>query len=185
MSYIKGKIRNLIFESESGYKVGIIRVKETDDEELKDYLNKTITFVGYFAELNNDDNYILNGNLVYNEKYGYQFKADNYEREEIKGASAVIEFLSSPLIKGCGEKTAKSIVDTLGEDAINIIKENPSNLLIVKGMSETKASKIYNSIIKYQSTDDMIVKFKQLDFSINDALTIINKYGDKSLNIFD
>ena len=185
MSYIKGKIRNLIFESETGYKVGIIRVKETDDEELKDYLNKTITFVGYFADLNNEDNYILRGNLVYNEKYGYQFKVDTYEREEIKGASAVIEFLSSPLIKGCGEKTAKSIVDTLGEDAINIIKENPSNLLIVKGMSESKASKIYNSIIKYQSTDDMIVKFKQLDFSINDALTIINKYGDKSLNIFE
>ena len=42
MSYIKGKIRNLIFESESGYKVGVIRIKETDDEELIDYLNKTI-----------------------------------------------------------------------------------------------------------------------------------------------
>lgn len=184
MSYIKGKVRNLIFESESGYKVGIIRVKETDDEELKDYLNKTITFVGYFADLNYEDNYILNGSLVYNDKYGYQFKADNYEKEEIKGEAAVIEFLSSPLIKGCGEKTAKSIVDRLGEDAINIIKENPANLLVVKGMTEKKANKIYDSIVKYQSTDDMIVSFKKLGFSINEALTIINRYGELSLEIF-
>ena len=184
MSYIKGKVRNLIFESESGYKVGIIRVKETDDEELKDYLNKTITFVGYFADLNYEDNYILNGSLVYNDKYGYQFKADNYEKEEIKGEAAVIEFLSSPLIKGCGEKTAKSIVDRLGEDAINIIKENPANLLVVKGMTEKKANKIYDSIAKYQSTDDMIVSFKKLGFSINEALTIINRYGESSLEIF-
>ena len=184
MSYIKGKVRNLIFESESGYKVGIIRVKETDDEELKDYLNKTITFVGYFADLNYEDNYILNGSLVYNDKYGYQFKADNYEKEEIKGEAAVIEFLSSPLIKGCGEKTAKSIVDRLGEDAINIIKENPANLLVVKGMTEKKANKIYDSIVKYQSTDDMIVSFKKLGFSINEALTIINRYGESSLEIF-
>ena len=32
MSYIKGKIRQLIFESETGYKVGLIKVKESDDE---------------------------------------------------------------------------------------------------------------------------------------------------------
>lgn len=185
MSYIKGKVRNLIFESDSGYKVGIIRVKETDDEEIKDYLNKTITFVGYFADLNFEDNYILHGSLVFNERYGYQFKADNYEREEIKGADAVIEFLASPLIKGCGEKTAKKIVETLGEDAISIIKENPANLLVVKGITSKTANKIYDSIVKYQSTDDMILKFKELGLSINDSLTIINRYGDKSLNVFD
>jgi len=185
MSYIKGKVRNLIFESESGYKVGIIRVKETDDEELKDYLNKTITFVGYFADLNHEDNYILNGSLVYNDKYGYQFKTDSYEREEIKGEAAVIEFLASPLIKGCGEKTAKNIVDSLGSDAISLIKENPANLLVVKGMTEKKANMIYDSIVKYQSTDDMIVFFRKVGFTINEALTIINKYGDKSLNIFE
>ena len=185
MLYIKGKVRNIIFESESGYKVGIFRVKETNDDEVKDFLNKTITFVGYFAELNFEDNYILNGKLVFNDKYGYQYKVDNYEREEIKGESAVIEFLSSPLIKGCGEKTAKSIVDTLGENAINLIKENPTNLLMVKGMTEKKANKIYDSIVKYQSTDDMIVSFKKLGFSINESLTIINKYGDKSLNVFE
>ncbi len=185
MLYIKGKVRNIIFESESGYKVGIFRVKETNDDEVKDFLNKTITFFGYFAELNFEDNYILNGKLVFNDKYGYQYKVDNYEREEIKGESAVIEFLSSPLIKGCGEKTAKSIVDTLGENAINLIKENPTNLLMVKGMTEKKANKIYDSIVKYQSTDDMIVSFKKLGFSINESLTIINKYGDKSLNVFE
>lgn len=185
MSYIKGKIRQIIYESESGYKVGIIKVKETNDNELKDYLNKTITFTGYFVNLNFEDNYILKGNLVFNEKYGYQFKVSDYEKEEIKGKEAVKEFLASPLIKGCGEKTAKNIVDTLGEDAINIIKKNSSNLLMVKGMSEKKALKIYESIIKYQSTDDMILKFKSIGLSINDALTIINKYGDSSMEIFE
>ena len=98
MGFIKGKVRQLIFESDSGYKVGIIRVKETDDEELKDFLNKTITFVGYFADLNNEDNYVFEGSLVYNDKYGYQYKVDNYSKEEIKGKEAILEFLESPLI---------------------------------------------------------------------------------------
>ena len=46
MSYIKGKYKQSIFESETGYKVGLFRVQETDDKELG--TNKTITFTGYF-----------------------------------------------------------------------------------------------------------------------------------------
>src|SRR5574344_1137335 len=84
MAYIKGKVRQLIYESDSGYKVGIFRVKDTDDNEMKDFLNKTITFVGYFAELNAEDNYLLEGSLVYNEKYGYQYKVVNYEKKQIE-----------------------------------------------------------------------------------------------------
>lgn len=49
MSYIKGKYKQSIFESETGYKVGLFRVQETDDKELG--TNKTITFTGYFGIL--------------------------------------------------------------------------------------------------------------------------------------
>ena len=183
MNYIKGKIRQLIYESESGYKVGIIRIKESNDEDVKDFINKTLTFTGYFADLNFEDNYVLEGMLTYNEKYGYQYKVSNYFKEEIKGKEAVIEFLTSPLVKGCGEKTAKQIVDTLGPDAIKLIKENYSNLFLVPNMSEKKALKIYESINKYQTTDDMIIELKKLGFTINEALTIINSYGNSTLNI--
>ena len=183
MSYIKGKIRQLIFESDAGYKVGLIRVKESDDEELEDYINKVITFVGYFGPINLDDNYKLEGSLIYNDRYGFQYKVNNYEKEEIVGKEAVIEFLSSPLIKGCGEKTAREIVKYLGEDAIKLIKEDFSNLYLVPKMSEKKAMKIWESISKYQNTDDMIVEFKKLGFTINEALSIINSYGTNSLEI--
>ena len=57
MEYIKGKYKSSIFESESGYKVGLFRVKETNitDVEMN---NKTITFTGYFADLNEGEKYI-------------------------------------------------------------------------------------------------------------------------------
>ena len=185
MRYIKGKVRQLIFESESGYKVGILRIKETDDEEMQDFVDKTITFVGYFAELNTNDNYLMNGSLIYNEKYGYQYKVENYEHEKIEGKEAVIEFLSSPLIKGCGEKTAEAIVKKLGEDAISKIKENYNNLLLVPNMTANKALKIYESITKYQSTDDMIINLKKMGFSISEGLAMINKSGNNTLDIFN
>lgn len=183
MNYIKGKIKHLIFESTSGYKVGLIRVKETNDPEMEDFINKSVTFTGYFADLTMDDVYVLEGSLVYTEKYGYQYKAENYHYQEVEGKDAVIEFLASPLVKGCGEKTACDIVETLGEDALKKIKESYTNLLLVPKMTEKKALKIYDSILKYRQTDEMIVELKNLGFTINEALSIINKYGDETISI--
>ena len=183
MKYIKGKIKHLIFESTSGYKVGLIRVKETNDPEMEDFINKSVTFTGYFADLTMDDVYVLEGSLVYTEKYGYQYKVENYHYQEVEGKDAVIEFLASPLVKGCGEKTACDIVETLGEDALKKIKESYTNLLLVPKMTEKKALKIYDSIMKYRQTDEMIVELKNLGFTINEALSIINKYGDETISI--
>ena len=184
MEYIRGKFKQMIFEAESGYKVGLFRVKEAS-EEMAELVNKTITFTGYFADVNGDDFYKLMGNYVFNERYGNQFQVSSYEREEPKGKDAVIAFLSSPLVKGCGEKTAVLIVETLGEDALSVIKEDETKLLLVPGISEVKAKRIYNSIVKYQSTDEIIVKLKKLGFTINEALLILKTWGESSLEIVE
>ena len=184
MEYIRGKFKQMIFESDNGYKVGLFRVKEASGE-MEEYINKTITFTGYFADVDGEAYYKLTGNYVFNERYGSQFQVSSYEREEPKGKDAVIDFLSSSLVKGCGEKTAIAIVDTLGEDALTLIKENPDNLLLVPGISEVKAKRIYNSIVKYQSTDEIIVNLKKLGFTINESLAILNKWGESSLEIVE
>lgn len=141
MGSIKGKIRILIFEAESNYKVGVIKVKETDDKEMEDFVGKTVHFTGYFTNLQVGDNYEMEGNLVYKDKYGYQYNVIDYKRVEVKGRDAVIEFLTSDLVKGCGEATATKIVDTLGDDAIKKIKEKPEILLTVPKMTQKKSGK--------------------------------------------
>ena len=49
MNYIKGKFKHIIFESESGYRVGLFKVNETDDENIP--TNKLITYTGYFMKI--------------------------------------------------------------------------------------------------------------------------------------
>lgn len=172
----------MIFESDNGYKVGLFRVKEATGD-MEEMINKTITFTGYFADVNYDDFYTLVGKYTFNERYGNQFQVSSYEREEPKGRDAVISFLSSSLIKGCGEKTAEAIVEYLGDEALSLIKNDYTNLLKVPGISEVKAKRIYNSIVKYQSTDEIIVQLKKYGFTINEALSILNKWGESSLEI--
>ncbi len=177
MNYIKGKYRSTIFKSDNGYYVGLFKIKETNEEELVDFVNKTITFTGYFSNLNMEDTYILYGKYVFHERYGYQYQVSSYEKVIPEGKDAIIEFLSSDLIKGCGEKTAIKIVDTFGEDTLNKIKEGYQNLLLVPGITEKKAKAIYNSVIDYSNSDELIVELKELGFSIEESLKLINKYG--------
>ena len=58
-TYIKGNFRRSIYKSDKGYVIGLFKVRETNKESLKDYINKTITFTSYFHELNEDDIYLF------------------------------------------------------------------------------------------------------------------------------
>ena len=74
MSYIKGiYIQDIFKNSSNGYLVGLIRVKESDDEDV---INKVITITGSFDELKYKTSYRMEGNFVNHNKYGRQFQVD-------------------------------------------------------------------------------------------------------------
>ncbi len=183
MSYVKGKFKNTIFEADSGYKVGLFKVIETDDEEID--INKTITFTGYFAEINKEEKYTLYGNYVFHNRYGYQFAVSNYEKIKPEGKDAIIDFLTSSFVKGCGEKLAKSIYECFGDDSLEKIKESKENLLLVPKMTEKKMTSIYNSVVKYFDADKEILELKNLGFTIKETMNLINIYGKKVMNIIN
>ena len=135
-TYIKGNFRRSIYQSTQGYTIGLFKVSDTNDEKLADYLDRVITFTGYFHELNDMDTYLFYGKLVEHDKYGEQFQVESYERCKPEEKNSIIEFLTSGLFKGIGEKKAKQIVDTLGKDTLKIILENPDNLILIPGITK-------------------------------------------------
>lgn len=179
MDYIKGKYKMSIFDGNSGYKVGLFRVKEASSN-LTDLVNHTVTFSGSFIELNTNDDYIFNGSYVNHPKYGFQFQVSSYEKCPVTEENQVYEFLASSFVKGCGEKTAKKIVDAYGASAIEIIKEDVNNLTKI-GIGASTAKKIYDSIIEVSETDDVIIYLKGLDFSVNEITKMLKLYGSKNI----
>ena len=115
--YIKGNFRKYIFRADSGYTVGLFHVKESNA-----IINtKTITFTGFFSDLNELDLYKFEGDFVLHDKYGEQFNVTGYEVVLPDDSDNIISFLSSELFKGIGEAKAKLVVDALGTDCLNII----------------------------------------------------------------
>ena len=184
-TYIKGTYKRCIYSSNDGYTVGLIKIKDTNDLDLEDFKDKQFTFTGLFASLNIDEDYILYGNIVDNNKYGLQFKVDKYEKIMPEDKDGLIIFLSSDIFTGIGEKTAKKIVDTLGEDCLKKISDNYECLLKVDKMTEKKAMDIHTSLVKYNESFEMIVYLTNFGFSMKDSLKIYNHYLEDTIRVIE
>jgi len=186
MSYIEGKIKSVIYHNDAnGYLVALFRISKVSEEKLNVHLKKTVTITGNFLDLKMETLMELEGDFVNHERFGEQFKVNNYEIILPKENDDIIEFLSSSFIKGCGKKTALKIVEIYGENSIDIIKENKFALDKIEGISESKRDKIYDSLINYSKSSDVILKLKNLGFSIEEAGRIYSKYKDNIIDILD
>lgn len=179
--YIKGNFKRSIFSSEKGYVIGVFKIKETNIETLNIYIGKTITFTGYFHELNEDDTYFFYGEESEHPKYGLQFQVTEYEKVKPEDKDGIVEFLASDLFKGIGEKLALTIVETLGEQTLDRILEDPTCLTLVPKLSDKKATQIYETLTKYEESHKTIVYLTELGFSMKDALLIYNKYKGNTI----
>ena len=93
-TYIKGTYKRCIFSSNDGYTIGLIKIKETDDQDLLGYIGKQFTFTGLFAGLNMDEDYTFYGNTIDNPKYGIQYKVNRYEK--LYAEKVAFEYKTSP-----------------------------------------------------------------------------------------
>lgn len=178
--YIKGNYRKSIYQNANGYHIGIFKVKDTNSTELNEYVDRTITFTGYFHELNDMDTYLFYGHLITHPKYGEQFVVESYERCKPEEKDSIIEFLTSGLFKGIGEKKAKAIVDVLGKDTLKVILENPNNLILIPSITKTNVDTLHTKLKEYESSYETIIYLTDLGFSTKDAMIIYNYYKAKT-----
>lgn len=183
--YIKGHYQRSIYQNSNGYHIGLFKVRETNSPELTPFLDKTITFTGYFHELNDMDTYLFFGQMVEHPKYGMQFSVTSYERCKPEEKDSIVEFLTSGLFKGIGEKKAKAIVDVLGKDTLQIILENPDNLILIPGITKTNIDTLHNKLKEYESSYETVLYLSNLGFSTKDSMLIYNYYKDRVKEVIE
>lgn len=146
--------------------IGIIKHIRFYSEETKfivctidtEQENKPILATGYMSYVNPQDKYRFRGEYIIHPKYGKQFQIKSYEIILADDKSEIIRYLSSPLFKGIGEKQATAIVETLGKDALNQIKEDKHVLDQVRGMSEKKRE-VIAEVLSSQDFDQEVLSF--------------------------
>lgn len=184
-SYIQGKYTKCIFKNNTGYNIGVFRVSDSNDPSLADYIGRSITFTGYFHDLNEIDTYLFYGKLVTHEKYGEQFQVEGYERCMPEEKDSIVEFLTSDLFKGIGEAKAKKIVDVLGKDTLKIILETPDNLLLIPSISKKNVDTLHNKLKEYEASYETIMYLSDMGFSTKDSMIIYNTYKKDTKKVIE
>ena len=170
-----GYIKKIRFYSESSnYIVALIEVEQED---------KLITMNGYMNNFNDYEKYAFIGDYEIHPKYGKQFKLSEYRIIYAKESEEIIKYLSSPLFKGIGKALATQIVNTLGEECLENIKEDKHNLDLVRGMTEKRREIIYEALTNGDYDQEVMQFFMGHGISLKNLGLIQAYYQEKTLEI--
>ncbi|MFS0635775.1 ATP-dependent RecD-like DNA helicase [Mesobacillus foraminis] len=178
--YIKGRHLVTIFHNEQNlYTVLRIRVEETNDQ----YDDKEAVITGYFPRIHEQETYVFFGEFKEHPRFGSQFQATHFRKDLPQSKQGVITYLSSDLFKGIGKKIAENIVDTLGENAIASIMENPSLLERIPKLAPDKAKGLYDTLMEHQGLEQVMVALNQYGFGPQLSMKIFQAYKEQAIEI--
>ena len=168
---LRGQVEGIIYQNEvNSYTIANL---ETETEE--------ITIVGYLPFIVEGDSLKVIGNYVEHKEYGTQFKVTTFEKIMPENVEALEKYLASGAIKGVGEATAKRIIKTFGEETINILKNEPKKLALVKGISEEKAQKISDDFVENQEMWKIVGFLEKFHIGAQNAKKVYEKLGVSSI----
>src|SRR3712207_5495830 len=172
MVNLEGIISDIVFSGDNGYIVA--RMNIDDDIE---------TIVGYLPGLSAGENIEIEGEWIFHELYGRQFKVSSYQIVMPTTVSGILSFLSSGVISGVGEKTAQRIVDKFGIRSLEVIQNSPEELLKIGGIGPKKLKPIVESYRENMGVKNVIIQLSPFGITPKMSMKIYKKYGDKSLDI--
>ncbi len=169
---LEGEIAEIIYKNEiNSYCIAVLNT--TDGTE--------ITIVGYLPFINIGDTLKLHGKMVEHQEYGEQFKVDTFEKMMPQGLDALERYLANGSIKGIGPSTAKKIIETFGEDTINVFKLEPAKLAQIKGITKEKAYEMSQSFIENWEVWQIVGFLDKFGVGPQSAETIYKKLGPNSI----
>jgi len=178
--FVKGKHLVTIFHNEQNlYTVLRIRVEETNDQ----YDDKEAVITGYFPKIHEQETYIFFGEFKDHPKFGMQFQTKHFRKDIPQTKQGVVNYLSSEMFKGIGRKTAEKIVETLGENAISKILNQPSLLDSIPKLPPDKAKMLYDTLMEHQGLEQVMVALNQYGFGPQISMRIYQAYKDDTLDI--
>ncbi len=178
--YVKGRHLVTIFHNEENlYTVLRIRVDETNDS----YEDKEAVVTGYLPRMHENDTYTFFGEFKDHPRFGLQFQVSSFRKEMPQTKQGVITYLSSELFKGIGQKTAESIVETLGENAISKILNEPSLLDTVPKLPPDKAKLLYDTLMQNQGLEQAMISLNQYGFGPQLSMKIYQTYKENTLEV--
>ncbi len=170
---IEGTVEEIIFSNESnGFTVCDINYNED-----------LVTAVGYMPYLSAGETVKLTGQWSTHIEYGEQLKVKYYEKILPSTATMILKYLSSGVIKGIRESTAKKIIEKFGEQALEVIENTPRKLSEIKGISVKKADEIGQAFFEQSRIRNVVMFLQQFGVTPNFAIKAYKRFGNDTVKL--
>ena len=116
-------------------------------------------------------------------KYGMQYSVSNFSVTMPTTKEGIRTYLSSSLIKGIGPAMAARIVETFGEDTLNVFNDSPEKLLQVKGITQKRLDDILEGYQKSSSIRELMIYLSPFGVTPAKASKIQEKFGPAAVMI--
>lgn len=169
---ITGTIEEIIYTNpENGYMICGI---DSAEEGL-------FTATGYMPYLSEGESVALSGNWTTHPDYGEQFRVSYYETVLPSDEEAILKYLSSGIVAGIREATAKKLIEKFGKDVLDVMLREPERMSEIKGISKEKAKKIGEAFAELQSMQSIVMFLQRYNVSANMAVRVHNVLGTRAV----
>jgi exodeoxyribonuclease V alpha subunit len=160
------------FNAQNGY--AVIRVKVRDEPGV-------VTAVGHVLQVRPGEMLRITGQWKEHPKYGRQFQMDKVEPLLPADVNAIRRYLASGQLKGIGPVLAERLVKMFKDKTLEIIDNDPEQLLRVEGIGQTKLEKIRKSWAEQHQVRALILFLQEHDVSPTLAARIYRHFGAQSM----
>lgn len=175
MEHLRCVVERITYQNaENGYTVLKTAVKNHKD---------LVTVVGTMPDTHVGSVLVLEGFWKMDVKYGRQFSVVKWEETLPATVYGIEKYLGSGLIKGVGPKFAKRIVQMFGKDTLDVIEENPDELLKVSGIGKLRVERIKKSWQDQKEIKNIMLFLQSHEVSTAHATKIFKTYGSDSISI--
>lgn len=144
---------------------------------------EAVTVVGYCLDFSVGTELLVEGHYIEHPKFGQQFNATSASEVEPTSLEGIEKYLGSGLIKGIGSQTAKKIVETFGEETLEVIYREPEKIAKISGVGKHKAQ-ILSEGLKSRREKVEVERFL-VENNVGQRLVqrIYDRYGNNSISI--
>ena len=168
---LQGTVEDIKFRNEqNGYTV----LEVGCDDEL-------ITAVGTFSDISVGESVRLSGMWTFHSTFGRQFKVEAFEREMPATAEQLYNYLAAGAVKGIGPATAQKIIEKFGENAFDVLENEPKKLATIKGISLEKAEKMQASFKKQFAVRNIMIALETYGMSPRECIAAYEAFGSNAV----
>ncbi len=165
---ISGIIEEVIYTNpENGYTVCDVAAHD----------GQLVTAVGCMPYVTEGESVVMTGMWDTHPNYGEQFRVSYCETVPPSDEDEILKYLSSGIISGVREATAKKLVEHFGTDVFSVMLTNPEKLAEIKGISDDKAKKIGDSYSQLQAMRSIVMFLQRYGVNANIAVKVHNILG--------